>query len=79
MNILLELRTEARVRPEPATRELLKKCADMIAEALADTVEEPTVDNLRRVNGLFARGNRILDSLPPLGDNGGGARMKQAA
>lgn len=68
MEILLKLRTSALACSRASWRTALRRTADNLQHAIGDFCTEPSEDNLRKLNGLWAHATRMLMKVPPEGD-----------
>lgn len=74
---LLELRDQAKAEPSAELRSQLRSHADLIADALWHLSASETASNLARLNGLWARAQRLLmRSQEGAGPEGGGGAMR---
>lgn len=61
MNLVLALRELARVTPDQQARQVLKNSADAITNAIKALATDYTQDNVRALNSVWARGQRMFD------------------
>jgi hypothetical protein len=67
MTFLLKIREAAKGCSHIEHRNRLRWCADNIGFAIEDVYHNPTEDNMRLLNGLWAYGERALKEMPPEG------------
>jgi len=78
-SLLLQLRDAAKVERDELTRFNMRTAADELDVALRAFKDAPNGSNLAIINGLWARGVRVLGFATAIDPNPGGAKMSVAA
>ena len=79
MNMLLELRERAKSCPDVLQRRLMKDLADLLQDAIKNFAYIPSDTSLQNVNGLWARGVRLLELNKPADPSGSGGAFREGA
>lgn len=76
-SFVFECRDAARVCPDHVMRAFMQDAATKLASACHEFGRMATVENLQRVNGCWAKANRILMQITPEPEGtGGGGRVR---
>lgn len=67
MELLLQLREEAKRCRQPKVRAALRAVADRLDLAITAFARAPTTSNLTALNGIWASASRVARTIPPEG------------